>query len=431
MLLHLVTLHAIWPCAFGTTSNLKTCVDNDSIENAIGDEGDETHLLQVRSNTLGRDFGPLEPHSGIVAEIWQRELPYRPQLTLAIYQQAWGSGGMGSIRQELINAMLVSRAMNRTLVLDDDLPQNVPLRSVYDIPLMRSRQLQDLGTTFLWLSEVKKAGVEINMSKCSWLRIPKRTTLSQGLDDLQQLTITDSANVGIAPDVCVLLGNLDGNSGWSEDTSQCEERADCVALFRSFQLHPAVEEHLKLIKAKLDLRGQNYTCFHANPAYNCHFLNGTAWKTCMSQLTKTMLYNTTLFASTASILVVGQRDVDVVPILEHYLEGLGMKRSLFTLVDLGFPALSKGHYWYDPLYAQRGAVSWGLCSPRYAQAYVGEQYSGFTYGLLADALINPQSRGNWSMMFGSGSFEDVPMNYLDQLAELGKAVPSWIIQPPP
>jgi len=258
---------------------------------------------------------------------------------------------------------------------------------------------------------------------------------------------------------CVKLPGLDGGSGWNLDTSQCHKNPDCVAISSSFQLHPLVQSQLHMAKAAADklTRGQTYTCLHLNSAWcdgkgQAEQVNIAPWDQCIYTALKSMLYDTAFVSSNPAILLVGQRDAAVLPLLKAVLNELGIvDKTLFTASDIGLPApgqtASANYDWFDPAYARRGAVSWGLCSPGYANSYIGESWSGFTWTLLANGLINPQSRGLWSMMMYSypkdyyeqlanaHMFIGPPAsitnnNYYEQMLQTQEQLPYWLTPPP-
>ena len=54
-----------------------------------------------------------------------------------LYNSPDGSGGMSSWRSELINALLIAQALNRTLLLREEHGTTRALQISYDIPAMR------------------------------------------------------------------------------------------------------------------------------------------------------------------------------------------------------------------------------------------------------------------------------------------------------
>merc|ERR1719401_2089750 len=93
-----------------------------------------------------------------------------------------------------------------------------------------------------------------------------------------------------------------------------------------------------------------------------------------------------------NILIVSQSDQQLVPILRKVIPSLSMYPNhktmrVFSVGDLGVESLpwASNAVLRSAEYIRRGALSWGLCTPEFAESYMGESWSGFTLTLYAGA----------------------------------------------
>eukprot|EP00747_Dinoflagellata_sp_TGD_P065874 gnl/TRDRNA2_/TRDRNA2_154549_c1_seq1.p1 gnl/TRDRNA2_/TRDRNA2_154549_c1~~gnl/TRDRNA2_/TRDRNA2_154549_c1_seq1.p1 ORF type:complete len:236 (-),score=13.88 gnl/TRDRNA2_/TRDRNA2_154549_c1_seq1:174-881(-) len=99
-----------------------------------------------------------------------------------------------------------------------------------------------------------------------------------------------------------------------------------------------------------------------------------------------------------NIFIAAQEDQMVKRMVANHLKRLynwtDNDISLFALGDLGAPNVGRSN-WGHVDYIWRAAVSVALCMPNMADSYIGEFFSGFTWSMLARALVHGPFDNNW------------------------------------
>jgi len=251
-------------------------------------------------------------------------------------------------------------------------------------------------------------------------------------------------------------GVLDDSSGWTAELSRCHLTPKCLRFYQSFHASPSVQLELQSKKLAVHhyLNGQSYTCFHLNTfwcstsitANGKPFVQKT-WDECVKKEMRAVLQNVACDASFSlnhlleNILIVGQSDAQMVPLMKQILKEFHIKAELgdvvFSVADLGDKDFGSSGGLDKQLenqlkdhYIHRGAVAWGLCSSAFARTYIGEFYSGFTKHLVVDALAKPH--GQWSALV-YGSFHGIYpwQDWISKFAKSLGGLPSWMLSPKP
>lgn len=376
---------------------------------------------------------------------------------------------MGSIANELINALYVAQALNLTVLLRETDQSVVPLRIAFNIPKLRHLQVtSEFASTFVWDRELlHKTGRHPDEAMCTRVNGATRSNPSQTIQDMATEVV--NANPLLQTDAwknnpqrCIVLPILDGSFGFMPENNGCEQFPACRSLFHSFVLKANVIKEAERLKRKIQEKSGRggYTCLHVN-SYWCGNQIGQASDTvadtqpanfgdCLKQWTGSAFCDERAVAEVNRVFLVGQDDAKIAPALRKVLLNIGKNSTasdrVFTLADLGdISALGgqelssvkqPGSIWgYNPCYVHRGAVSRALCSPGFADSYIGESFSGFTSALLAhrwyagrasemihqnsdewSALIyNPQGRltaGKLPGHEGPATFSELPEHFV-------------------
>eukprot|EP00933_Yihiella_yeosuensis_P050145 TRINITY_DN47907_c0_g1_i1.p1 TRINITY_DN47907_c0_g1~~TRINITY_DN47907_c0_g1_i1.p1 ORF type:complete len:547 (-),score=45.80 TRINITY_DN47907_c0_g1_i1:168-1670(-) len=365
-----------------------------------------------------------------------------PTANLAIYYSGIGNGGVASIKNELLNAMWIARNWNLTVLLDDESPNFIHLRTAYDIPLMRHLQVKEFGSTFVWKKELKNiASRDVPLPhQCTQLNVYFRERPDQTIHDM--IAGTGRVNTFLSdpkwtknPYRCINFPVLDGEAQWIPENTRCQNYKDCRDLTNSFKWSKPVYQEAARVKKKIArlTGGKGYACIHAN-SWWCKqnmFLKPVPKEqndACMTSWFASALCDTELLPDVQNVLLVGQDDVESVPILKPLLQKVlpnGKEANVFTLGDVGdiAPIGKKGFARFksnlakpEACYALRAAVSSMLCSPGYASSYLGEPFSGFTIGLTMNPAYYPDVEiKDWSVLIYS---------------PVGKLVSSWLPKAP-
>ena len=333
------------------------------------------------------------------------------QTNILRYCQIVGSGGMGSIRQELITLLTIARFMNVTLVLQEFAAETQPLQIVWNVPFMRYKQLTTFGATFVWQREliINKTLVLANNEHCKrQVQIPFRPNLTSRLEDLPPLVLKANHDVvkqlAVNDGQCIHAMTIDGTTGWTLDSSQCHTNKDCVALFNSFHLHPVIRQEVNGFKPALAnlLHGESYSCFHMNSMLcDAHGSGTPSWVSCMTLMLSRSLQNVAFLSRIRNVFIAGQSDTATIDIVRNMFSKLDPPMTwlkFFTLANLSVAAHGGAQGWFDMNYIKRSGFSFGLCSPGFARSYVGEYWSSFTMQLLMNGLINENLLGSWTML---------------------------------
>lgn len=345
--------------------------------------------------------------------------------------------------------MAIARSLRALPILDAGNPASVPFQTLFDLDKLRFTQINSphVGFTFLFSYELPKSRLkQINPQQCvTEMTPPWKSRFHWTIHDIGTQFLKrhwKAVRNYTALGQCFEVLALDGNCGWTLDSAGCHLSKFCSAIYNSFRFKPAIYSTMRSLKRRVRdlLGGEPYTCFHANSMICDMYSESKEWQQCMINYVNDSFKAPSFLSEIRNVFIAGQQDDKLLNALRSFLHSFNphlKEARFFSLSNLNMSTNKRSaNDWNDDLYIMRSAYSWLLCGPKYAEAYIGEYWSGFTMNHLAGALIKPRFlTKQWKMLVWGARNPGFPQectvvnNYFSHMLSSGERQPKWLFGP--